>query len=67
MGKYVMVDLLPTQPKLVMMSYRYVVINKCIVSLPPYMENGSLERVCPSVNSQGNHFPYMEAKKQCIC
>ena len=34
------VDLSCTQPKLVMMSWRYVVSNKCIVSLPPYMENG---------------------------
>ena len=34
------VDLSCKQPKLVMMSWRYVVINKCIVSLPPYMENG---------------------------
>ena len=25
------------------------------------------ERVRPSVNFQGRHFPYMEAKKQCIC
>ena len=34
------IDLSCTQPKLVMMSWRYVVSNKCIVSLPPYMENG---------------------------
>ena len=27
----------------------------------------SLLTACPFVNSQGNHFPYMEAKKQCIC
>ena len=33
----------------------------------PNMEVSPLERMCPSVNSQGNHFPYMEAKKQCIC
>ena len=36
------VDLSCTQLKLVMMSWRYVVINKCNVSLLPYMENGSL-------------------------
>ena len=57
MGKYVMVDLLPTQPKLVMMSYRYVVINKCIVSLPPYMENGSLESLQMDTHAQGGKPP----------
>ena len=32
------------------------------IDVPPL-----LKCVCPSVNSQGNHFPYMEAKKQWIC
>ena len=37
------------------------------ILIKPNMEVSSLERVGPSVNSQGNHFPYMEAKTQCIC
>ena len=28
--------------KLVMMSWRYVVLNRCLVPSPPYMEDGSL-------------------------
>ena len=32
------VDLSHMQLKLVLMSWRYVVINNCIVSLPPYIE-----------------------------
>ena len=57
MGKYVTVDLLHTQPKLVMMSWRYVVINKCIVSLPPYMENGSLGSLQMDTCAQGGKLP----------
>ena len=57
MGKYVTVDLLHTQPKLVMMSWRYVVINKCIVSSPPYMENGSLGSLQKDTCTQGGKLP----------
>ena len=35
------------------------------VEVPP--RSHPSERVYPSVNSQVNHFPYMEEKKQCIC
>ena len=57
MGKYVTVDLLHMQPKLVMMSWRYVVINKCIVSLPPYMENGSFGSLQMDTCAQGGKLP----------
>ena len=33
-----------------MMSWRYVVINKCIVFLPPYMENGYYLYKPPNIN-----------------
>ena len=48
-----MVDLARTQRKLVMVSWRYVVINKCIVSSPPYMENSFLGSSQMDARAQG--------------
>ena len=47
------VDLARTQRKLVMVSWRYVVINKCIVSSPPYMENSFLGSLQMDARAQG--------------
>ena len=56
MGKYVMVDLMHMQPKLAMVSWQYVV-NKCIVSSPPYMENGCLGSSQMDTRAQGGKPP----------
>ena len=40
-------------------------LNMEVTPLPPPPKKAL--RGCLSVNSQGNHFPYMEAKKRCIC
>ena len=56
MGKYVTVDLIRMQPKLAMVSWQYVV-NKCIDSSPPYMENGSLKSSQMDTRSQGGKPP----------
>ena len=56
MGKYVMVDLIHMQPKLAMVSWQYVV-NKCIVSSPPYIKNGSRKRSQMDTSAQGGKPP----------
>ena len=56
MGKYVTVDLIRMQPKLAMVSWQYVV-NKCILSLSLYMENGSLGSSQMDTRAQGENAP----------
>ena len=51
-----MIDLIRMQPKLAMVSFQYVV-NKCIVSSPLYMENGSLGSSQMDTHAQGGKPP----------